>query len=669
MKSLSEIPGIGPKTIAKLNKLNILKPLDLLYHFPFRYIDFSHITNISDVIDYENITITGKLVSFQNIFTRSHKNFQKAVVTDNTGSINLLWFNQPYLSKNFKVGEIYSFAGTVSLFQNKKTIIGSVYGQYNTGKIIPIYPETSGLTSNWFRKTLPLVINQTIFKSTETLPLEIIKKYQLLGLNQSLINIHLPPNFNDLNQARNRLAVEEIIKIQIKSLLTKQQWLSQTPKLKLKITPQYQQIIDKLISALPYKLTNSQENVLTEILSDITNQKKITNRLLQGDVGSGKTIVALIACFVTHLNNYSSLLIAPTEILANQHFATFKKILKPFNVPIILLTGHKKIERSEIPQLRDAIIISTHAAIYQKNKFDDVALLIFDEQHKFGVKQRAFLSSQTNLPHCLTMTATPIPRTISLTILGNLELSTIDTLPQKRLPIKTFLTPNNKIKDCYHWIESEIKKTKCQTFIVCPFIEESESMQSVKSAIKEFEYLSKEIFPKLKLGLIHGKTPTVDREKILQQFKDNKLNILVTTPIIEVGIDIPNSTIMVIQSADRFGLAQLHQIRGRVGRGHLQSYCYLFTESQNEKAINRLKFLSANTNGIKIAEYDLKTRGPGETFSIIQHGFPSLRLASLSDLDLITLGQKIISDLQKIPKFDFNKILSESLPEQNIINN
>lgn len=666
MDQLSQIPSIGPKTIIKLNKLNIYTPTNLLYHFPSRYIDFSHITNISDVLENENVTITGKLINFQNIFTRSHKNIQKATVIDKTGQINLLWFNQPYLSKNFKIGETYSFAGTVSVFQNKKTIIGSIYGQYNTGKIIPIYPETAGLTSNWFRKTLPLLINQNLSQIKETLPSQIISKYNLLNLNKSIENIHLPKNFNSLNLARNRLAVEEILKIQIKSLLTKQQWLSQTPQFKLKLTSQYQQKIDKLISHLPYKLTDSQQQVLSEITNDITNHQKITNRLIQGDVGSGKTIIALIACFITHLNNCSSLFIAPTEILANQHLATFKNILKPFKVPLFLLTGSQKITK-KIP--KNSIIISTHAAIYQKNKFDNIALLIFDEQHKFGVKQRAFLSNQTNPPHCLTMTATPIPRTVSLTILGNLDLSTIDTLPQKRLPIKTFLTPNNKIKDCYRWIESEILKTKCQAFVVCPFIEESETMSSVKSAIKEFEYLSKEIFPKLKLGLIHGKTKQIDREKILQQFKDNKINILITTPIIEVGIDIPNSTIMVIQSADRFGLAQLHQIRGRVGRGQLQSYCYLFSESQNEKAINRLKFLAQNTNGIKIAEYDLKNRGPGEAFSIIQHGFPSLRLASLSDLDLITLGQKIITDLQKIPNFNFNQILSESLPEQNIINN
>lgn len=666
MDQLSQIPSIGPKTISKLNKLNIHTPTDLLYHFPSRYIDFSHITNISEVSENENVTITGKLIKFQNIFTRFGKNIQKAIVIDKTGQINLLWFNQPYLSKNFKIGDTYSFAGTVSLFQKQKTIIGPVYGQYNTGKIISIYPETAGLTSNWFRKTLPILINQNLSQIKDTLPLKILSKYSLLNLNSSLKNIHLPQNFNLLNQARNRLAVEEIIKIQIKSFLAKQQWLSQTSKFKLKITPKYQQKIDELINNLPYKLTFSQQKVLSEVINDLTDSKKITNRLIQGDVGSGKTIVALIACFLNHLNNYSSLLIAPTEILANQHLKTFQEILKPFNVPIFLLTGSQKITK-KIPT--NSIIISTHAAIYQKDKLDNIALLIFDEQHKFGVKQRAFLSSQINLPHCLTMTATPIPRTVSLTILGNLELSTIDTLPQKRLPIKTFLTPSNKIKDCYHWIESEILKTHCQAFIVCPFIEESESIQSVKSAIKEFEYLSKEVFPKLKLGLIHGKTKSVDREKILQHFKENKINILVTTPIIEVGIDFPNSTIMVIQSADRFGLAQLHQIRGRVGRGQLQSYCYLFSESQNDKAINRLRFLAQNSNGIKIAEYDLKNRGPGEAFSIIQHGFPSFRLASLSDLDLITLGQKIVSDLQKIPKFDFNQILAESLPEQNIINN
>lgn len=668
MNSLSQIPGIGPKTITRLKKLKIEKPLDLLYHFPHRYIDFSHKTPISQAQENENITITGKVLNFQNIYTKSHKNLQKATVADKSGQISLIWFNQPYLSKTIKTGETYSFAGAVSLFQNKKTIIAPVHGTYNTGKIIPIYPETNGLSSNWFRK----IIQGSLLKITsikETLPQQILQKYNLLNLKESLNQIHSPEDSLKLIQSRNRLATEEILSLQIKSLLNKEKWLSKKPKTKLKIDSKINQKITKLIDDLPFKLTSSQKQVLEEIKNDLTNPNKITNRLLQGDVGSGKTIIALIACFITHLNNSLSLLIAPTEILAQQHVKTFKKILKPFNIPIFLFTANKKIDFKKIH--KNSIVIATHAAIYKKNSLENkVGLLIVDEQHKFGVKQRSFLGSSTNPPHCLTMTATPIPRTISLTMLGNLDLSTIDTLPQNRLKIKTFLVPNNKKNNCYQWIENQIKKTHCQAFIVCPFIEESETMTTVKSAVKEFEILSKQIFPNLKLALIHGKIKPKDKEKIISQFQQNKINILVTTPIIEVGVDIPNSSIIIIQSADRFGLAQLHQLRGRVGRGNAQSYCYLFTESQNEKAINRLKFLEQNHNGLKIAEYDLKSRGPGEAFSIIQHGFPSLKLANLSDLKLINLGQKILTDLTKnYPDYNLSQFLSEPLPEQNNINN
>jgi ATP-dependent DNA helicase RecG len=665
MDSLSQIPGTGPKTLDKLKNLDISTPKDLLYHFPHRYIDFSHITDISKATENETITITGKLLSFQNIFTRSHKNLQKAVVADITGQINLLWFNQPYLSKNFKIGDTYSFAGTVTVFQNKKTIIAPVYGQYNTGKIIAIYPETCGLTSNWFRKTIPNFLPKLTENISETLPLSIIKKYDLANLKSSLSQIHCPTDFYSLEISRARLAVEEILALQIRSYLTKKKWLSQKPQIVLKTNSKIDQKIDKLIKSLPFTLTDSQIKVWQEIKTDLINSQKITNRLIQGDVGSGKTIIAILGCFLTHLNNSLSIIIAPTEILANQHFATFQKFLKPFKIPLFLLTGSKKIDFNKVS--KNAIIIATHAAIYQKTSLKNVGLLIVDEQHKFGVKQRAFLSSY--LTHCLTMTATPIPRTISLTMFGNLDLSIIDTLPQNRLPIKTFLVPQNKISGCYQWIQDKIKETKCQAFIVCPFIEPSETMATVKSAVQEFETLSKQIFPKLKLALIHGKMKPKDKEKIISDFQKNKINILVTTPIIEVGVDIPNASIMIIQSSDRFGLAQLHQLRGRVGRGQLQSFCYLFSESTEEKSQSRLNFLAKNTNGLKIAEYDLKTRGPGEAFSVIQHGFPSLKLANLSDLDLITLGQKILADLIKTPKFDLKSIFSEPLPTENIINN
>ena len=669
MDSLSQIPGVGSKTLEKLKRLNINYPKDLLYHFPNRYIDFSHSVKINSVLENENVTITGKVIDFKNIYTRNGKNLQKAIIADNTGKIDLIWFNQPYLSQSIKTGDILSFAGTVNLYLNKKTIIAPEYGQYNTGKIISIYPETSGLTSKWFRKIIQTQINNLLKDIKETLPLNLIKKIKLLDLKTSLLQIHCPTNPKILEQARDRLATEEILSLQIRSYLAKKEWQKNTPKTKLKITKIINKKIQELIKLLPYKLTDSQNKVLAEIFSDLTNQKQVVNRLLQGDVGSGKTIIALLACYLTHLNNSLSVLIAPTEILANQHYQNFQEILKNENIPIFLLTGSKKIDLKKIP--KNGILISTHAVIYQKlNLKNKISLLIVDEQHKFGVKQRSFLNSSLKLPHCLTMTATPIPRTISLTLLGNLDISTIDALPQNRLQIKTFLVPDHKKTDCYKWIEKEIKKTKCQAFIVCPFIDISESMASVKSAIQEFEHLSKDLFPNLKLGLIHGKIKPIDREKTINKFQNKQLDILITTPIIEVGVDIPNSSIIIIQSADRFGLAALHQLRGRVGRGHLQSYCYLFTESTNQKAIDRLNFLEKNHNGLKIAEFDLKTRGPGEAFSTIQHGFPSLKIANFSDTKLISLSQDILKEIiDKYPEFNFSQITSENITNESIISN
>ena len=669
MDSLSQIPGVGPKIIEKLKRLNINSPQDLLYHFPNRYVDFSHSVKINSVLENENVTITGEVLDFKNIFTRNGKNIQKAIVSDNTGKIDLIWFNQPYLSKNIKTGDTLSFAGAVSLFQNKKTIIAPEYGPHNTGKIIAVYPETSGLSSKWFRKIIQTQIQNLLSPIKETLPADLIKKFKLLDLKTALFQIHCPTNSQILFQARNRLATEEILSLQIRSYLSKKDWLKNSPKTKIKITKPIDKKIKDLIKTLPFKLTDSQDKVLGEIFSDLTNPNQVMNRLLQGDVGSGKTIVALLACYLAHLNNSLSVLIAPTEILANQHYQNFQAILKNKEIPIFLMTGSKKIDLKKIP--KNGIIISTHAIIYKKDNLKNkISLLIVDEQHKFGVKQRSFLNSSTKLPHCLTMTATPIPRTISLTLLGNLDISIIDTLPQNRLQIKTFLVPDHKKISCYKWIETEIKKTGCQAFIVCPFIDISESMASVKSAIQEFEHLSNDIFPNLKLGLIHGRIKSDAREKIIQQFQENKINILVTTPIIEVGVDIPNSSIIIIQSADRFGLAALHQLRGRVGRGHQQSYCYLFTESSNQKAIDRLEFLEKNHNGLKIAEYDLKTRGPGEAFSTIQHGFPSLKIASFSDTKLISLSQEILKEIiANYPEFNFSQITSENIASEAIANN
>ncbi|MBP6989354.1 ATP-dependent DNA helicase RecG [Candidatus Shapirobacteria bacterium] len=641
-----KLPGLGPKTEIKLKKLGIESETELLYHFPHRYLDFSKITPISQLNFNESTTISGQIIHLENIYTRSGKTLQKIILSDSTGTIELIWFNQPFLVKNFKIGETWAFAGFPSLYKGKTTIFAPEYGQYHTGKIIPIYPETKGLTSRWFRKNISLNLSKLISTTSELLPKSILTKYKLSSLDNSLAQIHFPKDQSELESARLRLSLDEILSLLARSYLERQSWASFTPKFTLKNYP-----TTELINSLPFKLTPSQLQAWKEIRRDLISKTKVMNRLLSGDVGSGKTIIALLSSYLVSQNHHQSLILAPTEILAKQHYTTFKKFLP--KVPLFLLTAKNKIN-SKLPN--DAIIIATHAALFQKEKFiDSIALLVIDEQHKFGVKQRSFLGSQ-NPPHTLSMTATPIPRTISLTLLGNLDISTLSCPPKNRPLTKTFLVPNNKIPDCYSWLQQDIILRQTQAFIVCPFIEESESITSIKSAKKEFERLVK-LFPKLKLALIHGKTEPETRNKILDDFKHNKINILVTTPIIEVGIDYPNATTIIIESADRFGLSQLHQLRGRVGRGELQSYCYLFTESQNDPSLNRLKYLEKTIDGFKIADYDLKTRGPGESFSTLQHGFPSLKIANLSDLKLINLAKKIFQDLiTKSLDFDLKKL-------------
>ena len=667
--TLESIPGIGPKTLVKLHKLRIFTPTDLVYHFPSRYIDFSKSVPISQARINENITITGKIIFFRNIFTRNHKNIQLCKIADKTGILNIVWFNSPFLSKNIKINDILSFAGSISLYKNQKTLFSPDYGQYNTGKIIPKYPETKGLSSKWFRKTIQSNLEKLLKNEKENLPLEIIKNFTLLDKISALTQIHNPKNNSYLNNARLRLSIDEILSLQTQSYLQKENWLTLKPHTQFFTNKNITKKINKLINSLPFKLTKDQKKVWQEISQDLLSPNHGTNRLLVGDVGSGKTIIAIFSCFLAHLNNSLSVVLAPTEILAQQHYKTFSKFLKTYKINIHLLTSNSKLKTKNLNN--SDIIISTHAILHKnKSLLKKIALVIVDEQHKFGVNQRSALINSSNPPHSITMTATPIPRSISLTMLGNLNLSCITTMPKNRLSVKTFLVPNHKRQNCYEWIEKEIKKTKCQAFIVCPFIEESETLTSIKSAKKEFENLSKNIFPNLKLELLHGKTKSIERQQVIKNLSKNKTNILVTTPIIEVGIDIPNATILIIQSADRFGLAQLHQLRGRIGRGQQQSYCYLFTSSDNAKALDRLNFITKHSNNLKIARYDLKTRGPGEIFSTFQHGFPSLKLANLSNTKLISLSQKILKTIiNDCPNFDLKTLIQSSQATLSTITN
>ena len=630
MDELSVLKNVGPISVKKLNDLGIFSQNDLLFYLPFRYLDFSNTLKISQFQLNEPATYSGTIISFNNIFTKNHKNIQRASIKDSTGILNLIWFNQPYLAKNIIIGQNISVAGSVSIFQNKPTIVAPLIGN-KTGRIIPLYHQSADLNSTWIEKTIKLNLETLLKNYFEVLPINILQKYNLFDIKKALIQIHQPDSQLLLSQAQHRLNLHQSLSLLSTSTLQKQNILNKKPAYLLTKIPK--------TNFLPYKLSDSQNNAWSEIQKDLLSQNP-THRLLSGDVGSGKTIIALLAAHLTSTNKHISLIVAPTSILATQHFAFFKKTLP--KTPLYLLNNKNKLKKIE----NNAIIISTHAAFYQDLKFfKKIALLVIDEQHKFGVLQRNFLAKLKNPPHTISMTATPIPRTLALSVYGHLDISYLSHLPHWK-PVKTFIVPENKISDCYNWLKTQIEKTKQQAFIVCPFIDDSESLSTVKSATAEFVNL-KPIFPKLKLELIHGKIPIIDRQKIFDNFKNKKIDILVTTPIIEVGIDFPNATVIIIQSADRFGLASLHQLRGRVGRGVAPGFCYLFANNQNS---SRLKYLTSHYEGQQLAEFDLKLRGPGELFSTLQHGHYYF------DQQSIETGKLIIEDLLKI-NFDLKKMI------------
>lgn len=661
---ITDLYMVGKTYAQRLKKLEIKTVEDLFHHYPFRYDDFRLISKISQLQPGEKVTIQGQIIDCQNVYTKHGKKIQKAIIADPSGQIEVIWFNQPYLTQTLKPGINLSLSGKVDWFGPKLNLISPEYeiikfnpgvayktatpGLIHTGRLVPVYPETYGVSSKWLRSRIAPLLEKLGPRIPDWLPDKIRKKENLINLGSAIKKIHFPENERDIQTARERLKFDELFLIQLNTLERKKEW--QKNKIIHSLAINREKIL-KFISALPFSLTNAQNKVVQEILSDL-KKKQPMNRLLEGDVGSGKTVVAAIAMYTAFLNNFQSALMAPTEILANQHYETIKTLLEPFGVKIALLTGSKK---SAICNSKFNIVIGTHALIYDKVKVENLGLVVIDEQHRFGVQQRAKLIKKGKAPHVLTMTATPIPRTIALTLYADLDLSILDEIPPGRKEIKTWVVPWQKREPAYQWIKDQIKKEKSQAFIVCPLIEESgkESMKDIRAATVEFKRLSEQVFPQLNLGLLHGRLKTKEKEKVINKFKNKKLDILVCTPVVEVGIDIPNASIMMIEGVDRFGLAQLHQLRGRVGRSDKQSYCLLFTSRKEQKILKRLKAMQKYNSGFKLAEIDLRLRGPGEIYGIKQHGFKQLKIASFSDTALIektrAAGKKVIDQLNRFP--------------------
>ncbi len=637
--SVLDLPLVGPSYAKKLEKLGILTIKDILEHVPHRYLDFSKNSNISSVRIDDIVTVKGEITSFKNQYTRQGKAMQILTLSDSTGKVDAIWFNQPFLTRTFSPGMTVSLAGKLGFFGRKVAFLAPEYEiakegsvSIHTGRIIPIYPETAGISSKWLRRRIQDAMISNKESLAEFLPKEVLNRHKLSDYESAINSIHLPKTLEEAEVGKKRLAFNELLMLHLANIKRKKEWLNQEVAHKLVFEDGQ---VENFISSLPFELTASQDISVKEILADIKKNVPM-NRLLEGDVGSGKTAVAASAGFATFSAGFQTVVMAPTQILATQHFETLNKIFEKYKIRISLITSQRK----EINVGSTDIFVGTHSLIESKINFSKVGLVVIDEQHRFGVEQRTHLVKNTKkgkvAPHVLTMTATPIPRTVALTLFGDLELSTLTELPKGRQKITTWVVSPEKTLAGYSWVHDKIKKEGNQAFVVCPLIDESdkETMTEVKAATVEYEKLTKR-FPDLKIGLLHGKMKATDKDKIIEEFRRGNLEMLVSTPVIEVGVDIPNATMMVIEGADRFGLASLHQLRGRVGRGADKSYCLLLSASKSEKSISRLTAMTTTHSGFELAELDLKMRGPGEIFGTSQSGFPELKVASWGDIELI----------------------------------
>jgi len=719
---IEEISKINLFYHKKLKKLGIKNVRDLLFYFPVRYDDFSNLTPISKVKIGHELSVKGKILKVSHKKTlRKWMDITEILIEDETGLIKALWFNQPYLAKTFKEEMLVCLAGKVSLgkegiyFNNPAYERISEIDEENsfthTGRIVPVYAETRGITSRWLRYIIKPLLGMFYNQIPEILPDNILKKHKLLPIKKALWQVHFPDFFESADAAKLRFSFEEIFLLQLFVLIEKFK-LKEKKALACKINIE---LMKEFTNILPFKLTDSQKQCSYQILKDLEKTTPMS-RLLEGDVGSGKTVVATMAALNVvkgstevlgntkvlddksevrpSLNKVSNkkqvAFMAPTEILAKQHFVNVSKMLQNFNISIGFLTGKESLickekevfkvkKNSLLEDLKNGeidIIIGTHSLIQKDIEFKNLALIVLDEQHRFGVNQRQALirGSNTFIPHLLSMTATPIPRTLALTIYGDLDLSLIKEMPKDRKKIKTIIVNSEDRKKAYEFIKSEVKKGK-GVFVICPKIEvkkidekkkvpetffpknynfNTPIINEVKAVKEEYERLSKEIFPDLRITMLYGKMKPTEKEKIMLDFKNGEIDILISTSVVEVGVDVPRATIMMIEGAERFGLAQLHQFRGRVGRSDAQSYCFLFTTSPDQLNRKRLKALVDSSNGFELAQKDLEIRGPGQLYGTDQWGIPDMAMQGMANIFLVEKARE-----------SANQILEEDLELKN----
>lgn len=645
-QDIQYVKGVGHNRAILLRKLGINNLEDLITYYPRNYEDRGKPISIIDAQDEEEVLIEGVVVSKINEIRTRRRNMTiyKLIVRDETESCVIIWYNQAYLKSLFKIGQKCRFFGKISKKAGKIEMNSPVYDfegkDRNTGKIIPIYPLTYKLKQNTIRKIietgLKLIEND---KLEETLPDYILKENNLIDINSAIKKIHFPENFEDFSKARKRLVYEELMNMQILLLSLKNKYSKKEEGIRFSKSAK----MSDVINALPFKLTKAQLRVLEEIDRDMESGK-VMNRLLQGDVGSGKTAISMIAGYKAVKSGYQMTIMAPTAILAAQHLESFEKTLAPFGIKCELLVGSitKKKKEDILERLKNGeidILIGTHALLEENVVFKNLGLVVTDEQHRFGVRQRGIISSKGNNPDVLVMTATPIPRTLALILYGDLDISIIDELPPNRKEIKTHIVRKAKEQGLNRFVREQIKQGR-QAYIVCPLVEDSEEIEA-NSVMKMAEIYQNQVFPDLKVEYLHGKMKAKEKDAIMEDFKNGKIDILISTTVIEVGVNVPNASIMIIENAERFGLAQLHQLRGRVGRGEYESFCFLKCEGKSEIARQRMNVMKETNNGFIISEKDLELRGTGEFFGTKQHGLPEFKIANLfEDIKILKAVQE-----------------------------